>query len=360
MNASFSLPLLPPPVSLETFDILKKLIEAHRCLAELKGVAATIPNEEILIQTLALQEAKDSSEVENIITTHDELFKLELDESRGEPAAKEVARYVSAMRVGFEGVRKTGLITVSQIVAIQQALENNTAGIRRLPGTTLRNLATNEVVYRPPQSYDEIMPLMSDLESFINDHNRLPIDPLIKMAIIHYQFESIHPFYDGNGRTGRILNILYLVANDLLNLPILYLSRYINRNKTAYYNHLQSVRDSATWEEWVLFILDGVVITSRQTIALIEKIRVLMLDYKHRIRRELPRIYSQDLLNNLFRHPYTRIEFLRQVLGVSRPTASRYLEQLVEAGFLEKHRLGRANYYINTALVKLLVEVSEL
>jgi len=201
---------------------------------------------------------------------------------------------------------------------------------------------------------------MSDLESFINDPTRMQIDILIKMAIIHYQFESIHPFYDGNGRTGRILNILYLVANGLLNLPILYLSRYIIHRKTDYYQKLQEVRTSGAWEAWVLFILDGVIATSVQTIKLVDQIRTLMLDYKHRIRQELPRIYSQDLLNNLFRHPYTKIEFLQNDLKVSRVTAGRYLDQLVAAGFLAKHRHSRSNYYVNTDLVNLLVELPPL
>ncbi|NLL82638.1 MAG: Fic family protein [Lentisphaerae bacterium] len=360
MPETFILPPLPPKVNLETHAVLKRLIEAHRHLAELKGVAATIPNEDILIQTLALQEAKDSSEVENIVTTHDELFKADLESTQAAGSAKEVARYVAAVRVGFNAVRQTGLITVNQLIAIQQTLENNNAGIRKLPGTTLRNLATNEVIYTPPQSHAEIIALMSDLESFINDPSCAQIDPLVKMALIHYQFESIHPFYDGNGRTGRILNILYLVANGLLNLPILYLSRYIIHHKAEYYHKLQAVRTSGAWEEWILFILDGVIATSVQTIRLVAEMRTLMLSYKHRIRQELPRIYSQDLLNNLFRHPYTKIEFLQNDLKVSRATAARYLDQLVAAGLLTKRRHSRSNYYVNTALVTLLVELPPL
>lgn len=353
----FNLPLLPPSVDFETKAILKKLVEANRYLAELKGVAATIPNENILIQTLALQEAKDSSEIENIVTTHDDLFKAELADESASPAAKEVSRYVNALRVGFVSVRKTGLITLNQILDIQRELEQNTAGFRKLPGTALRNKATGEVVYTPPQHPAQIVKLMSDLELFINDPERLDADPLVKMAIIHYQFESIHPFYDGNGRTGRIINILYLVANGLLNLPVLYLSRYIIQNKGDYYRLLQEVRTKQAWEQWVLFMLEGIATTSRQTIQLITRIRFIMLDYKHRIREQFPSFYSQDLLNNLFRHPYTKISFIQQDLNVSRLTATRYLEKLVDAGFLEKRRHGRTNYYINTPLVELFVNL---
>jgi Fic family protein len=354
MNA-FELKPLPPAVDLETREILRKLAEAHRHLAELKGIAATIPNESILFQTLALQEAKDSSEIENIVTTHDDLFKARLADESAKPAAKEVSRYVDALQVGFDAVRRTHLITVNQIIEIQRTLEQNDAGFRRLPGTALRNLDTGEVVYTPPQDHDTIVTLMTDLERFMNDPSRLSVDPLIKMAILHYQFESIHPFYDGNGRTGRILNILYLVANGLLNLPILYLSRFVIRHKPEYYRLLQAVRDEGAWEPWVIFMLEGVAATSRQSIGLIVQIREMMLDYKHRIRKELPKIYSQDLLNNLFRHPYTKIAILQQELSVSRLTATRYLDRLASAGYVEKRRFGRVNYYMNTPLVNLFL-----
>jgi cell filamentation protein, protein adenylyltransferase len=353
----FELKPLPPKVELETKAVLRKLAEAHRHLAELKGIAATIPNESILIQTLALQEAKDSSEIENIVTTHDDLFKAQLADESANPASKEVASYVAALRVGFESVRKTHLIGVNQILKIHRPLEKNDAGFRKLPGTALRNLATGGVVYTPPQHHDRIVELMTDLDSFINDPARLPVDPLVKMALIHYQFESIHPFYDGNGRTGRILNILYLVANGLLNLPVLYLSRFIIQNKPKYYGLLQAVRDREAWEEWILFMLEGVAVTSRQTTDLVIRIRDMVLDYKHRIRKQFPKLYSQDLLNNLFRHPYTKIAILQQDLSVSRLTATRYLDQLAAAGYLKKRRYGRVNYYINTPLVNLFVNL---
>lgn len=356
----FDVKPLPPLVDLETKPILKKLTEAHRYLAELKGVAASIPNESILINTLSLQEAKDSSAIENIVTTHDELYKacVFADEAIN-PAAKEVARYAAALRQGFQAVRKTGLITTNLILEIQQTLEQNRAGFRKLPGTTLKHLATGETVYIPPQDPQRIVELMGDLDRFINDDALSPLDPLIKAAMVHYQFESIHPFYDGNGRTGRIVNILYLVARGLLNLPILYLSRYIIHTKADYYRLLQTVRDKGTWEEWVLYVLNGIADTSRQTITLVEGIRRTMLDAKHRIRKQFPKIYSQDLLNNLFRHPYTKIGFLQEDLSVSRLTATRYLDRLVTAGFLKKHRIGRSNYYVNTALVNLLTSGTE-
>lgn len=354
---SFELPALPPPVDLETKAILKKLTEAHRHLAELKGVASAIPNESILIQTLALQEAKDSSEIENIVTTHDDLFKAQLADESAQPAAKEVAQYADALRVGFDSVRKSGLITLNHILQIHETLEKSNAGFRKLPGTALRNRATGEVVYTPPQDHARILALMGDLESFINEPGRLDTDPLIKMALIHYQFESIHPFYDGNGRTGRIINILFLVANGLLNLPILYLSRFIIQNKPDYYRLLQEVRTRDAWESWVLYMLEGVAVTARQTTRLVTEIRAMMLDYKHRIREQFPRMYSQDLINNLFRHPYTKISILQNEISVSRLTATRHLEKLVEAGFLEKRRFGRTNYYLNVPLVNLFINL---
>ena len=346
---------LPLQSEIETKQTLKKAASAHRFLAELKGVAASIPNESILINTLVLQEAKDSSAIENIITTDDELFRAELFENFVGPAQKEVQNYATALRFGFQKVRDHGVLTNNFILEIQQLLEGNRAGFRKLPGTALKNEQTKEVIYTPPQDYDTIVSLMSNLERIINDDTFWPIDPLIKMAAIHFQFESIHPFYDGNGRTGRIINILFLVEQDLLRLPILYLSRYIIRNKGNYYRLLQRVRDEGDWESWVIFILDSVEQTARESIQTINKIRDLMLDYKHRIREQFPAMYSQDLLNNLFRHPYTKIEFVVNDLRVSRLTATRYLDKLTTSGFLEKHKLGRSNYYINQPLLNIFL-----
>jgi len=350
----YNIPLLPPKQDLETKSILKKLPSAHRRLAELKGVAATIPNESILINTLTLQEAKDSSAIENIITTHDELYKAQLfEELISNASAKEVNNYAESLKQGFDLVRNKKILTTNHIIEIQQILEQNDAGFRKVPGTALINQATGENIYTPPQDYDTIVKLMDNMVKFMNDSIESDLDPLIKMAIIHHQFESIHPFYDGNGRTGRIINILYLVIQDLLDLPILYLSRYIIKNKADYYKLLQQVRDTGNWEEWIIYILNGVEQTAKETIILISEMRKLMQDYKVRIRKEFPKMYSQDLLNNIFRHPYTKIEFVMKELMVSRITASKYVELLVSKGFLTKEKIGRSNFYINVPLFRL-------
>ncbi len=354
-NSLQTLPL-PASISLETTEILKKLAQAHRQLAELKGITSTIPNEQILIRTLTMQEAKDSSEIENIITTHDELFQANLVETILNPAAKEVSQYAIALQRGFAQVRTNQLIRLEDILNIHEQIEQNKAGLRKLPGTQLLNQTTGEVVYSPPQDPEHVKNLMANLVSFINDDSLSDLDPLIKMALIHHQFESIHPFYDGNGRTGRIINILYLVINDLLDLPVLYLSRYITQNKARYYQLLQQVREQQDWEQWVMYMLDGVEQTAKQTILQINTIRSMMQDYKHRIRSELPKLYSQDLLNNLFSHPYTKIEYLQNDLGVSRVTATRYLELLVEKQFLQKQKIGRSNFYINQPLLELFLQ----
>jgi len=359
MNMAYSVTPLPleDETGLETRAVLKKAASAHRYLAELKGIAASIPNEAILINTLTMQEAKDSSAVENIVTTHDDLYKAGLFTDYLNPAAKEVQDYAAALKRGFDQVREIKIIRLGDIIDTQQALEKNKAGLRKLPGTELKNQQTGEVIYTPPQDARQVELLMGNLVDYINDSELSDCDPLVKMAIIHFQFESIHPFYDGNGRTGRILNILYLLTQELLTLPVLYLSRHIIRNKAEYYQKIQAVRDNnsdnTAWEPWLLFVLDGVEKTAQQTIYLIEQIKVLMMNYKHRIRQELPKIYSQDLLNNLFSHPYTKIEFMMNDLGVTRLTATKYLDQLVDKSLLKKQKVGRCNYYINTPLCEL-------
>ena len=351
-----TLPLLPPSIDLETKLVLRKLAVAHRYLAELKGVVGTIPNEAILINTLTLQEAKDSSEIENIITTHDEIYKSSLFEDVIQGSStKEVSRYAKALRAGFSSVKESGLITTNLIISLYQELEQNDGGLRSQAGTTLKNQTTGEIIYTPPQDYNDVIHLMTNLEKFINDNSMLDADPLVKMAVIHHQFESIHPFYDGNGRTGRIINILYLVAQGLLDIPILYLSGYIIQTKQKYYELLQLVRDHNSWEEWLIYILEGIEYTSRTTISLVVEIRTLMQKYKHGIRSELPKIYSQELINNLFNHPYTKIEYLQRDLNISRLTASKYLSLLDKHGFVKKQKMGRYNYYINEPLFKLFV-----
>lgn len=351
---AWSLTELPLSKNIETINVLKALPKAHAALAELKGIASSIPNQEILINTLGLQEAKDSSAIENIITTHDDLFKSELNfGSFSSLQAKEVQNYISALKKGFELVKTKGLLLNNSILQIQQALEENNAGFRKLPGTSLKNASTGEVIYTPPQDYNTISRLMTNLEQYINDSELQAFDPLVKMAIIHFQFESIHPFYDGNGRTGRIINILYLILENLQTLPILYLSNYIIKHKSNYYKYLQEVRDEENWENWLLFMVNGIEETSRETIDLILKIKGLMQQYKHDLRSKY-KFYSQDLLNNLFKHPYTKIEFLVKDLGISRLTAANYLNKLSEDGFLVKEKLGKGNYYINKPLFNIL------
>ena len=357
-DPDYKLPLLPLNIDLETKLVLKKLKEASRALAELKGVALSMPNQSILINTLSLQEAKDSSAIENIITTHDELYRSSPQlGDYASLAAKEVHQYASALRNGFQAVKENGLLTNNYIQEIQAELEGNNAGFRVQPGTVLKNSQTGETVYTPPQHPQEIQQYMQNLEKFINENDSSDLDPLIKMAIIHHQFESIHPFMDGNGRTGRIINILYLVKEELLDTPVLYLSRYINQNKADYYNMLQAVRDKDEWEAWILFMLDGVLKTSYQTIQLIKDIRQLMQVHKEKLRNELPKLYSQDLLNHLFNHPYTKPAFLGEELKITRPTVTRYLGELTRVGILSMHKIGKHNLYINDDLFNLLHNV---
>ncbi|GBU07248.1 hypothetical protein AwDysgo_05790 [Bacteroidales bacterium] len=357
MRQRYNIPVLPLALDLETKKVLIQLNAANRQLAELKGVSLTIPNEKILINTLTLQEAKDSSAVENIVTTHDDLYRAGADITMS-AATKEVLNYSNALKYGFELVCKNKLLSNSNIKEIQQELEQNDAGFRSAPGTALKN-QQGEIVYTPPQNKQKIEDYMSNLELFINNDEISDIDPLIKMAIIHHQFESIHPFYDGNGRTGRIINILYLVNKGLLDIPILYLSRYITRNKAEYYRLLQTVRDSngsaELWQEWICFILKGIEQTAQQTTILVKEISRLMAEYKQKMRPEFGKSYKHELLNNLFNHPYTKIEFVMQDIGVGRVTATKYLDKLVDMNLLEKSKVGRTNYYLNMALIKLFV-----
>jgi Fic family protein len=337
----------------ESPAILKQLTAASRSLAELKGVIASIPQQGILINTLGIQEAKDSSAIENIVTTHDELYQQEaLPETIQSAEAKEVHRYRQALHLATDLVRQTGLVTVNHITDIQRELLESETGIRTMPGTTLRN-TRGEVVYTPPRDHDEILELLRNLESFINEPDLFDVDPLIKMALIHHQFESIHPFYDGNGRTGRILNVVYLVKEQLLDIPVLYLSRPLVQSKSDYYRLLQAVRDQDAWEEWVQYMLRAVRLSADDAIITINGIRDAMLAAKHQIRAQ-HKFYSQDLINHLFAHPYTKIDFMEQALNVSRPTATKYLDELTQSGILGKHRMGRSNYYVNRSLWAIL------
>lgn len=359
MAKTYTIPKLPLGIDLETKEILKQVNLANKALAELKGVAHTIPNEGVLINSLVIQEAKESSEVENIVTTHDEIFQADLSVSNYavSSAAKEVMNYREAMLEGFSRVKENMLLTNNIIKNIQEKLEKNKAGFRT-SAVTLQN-SKQEIVYAPPKTGDEVEHYMSNLEHFINNSELSDLDPLIKLAIIHHQFESIHPFYDGNGRTGRIISVLYLVQNRLLDLPILYLSRYITRNKADYYKLIQAVRDNdgdiKDWQNWVMFILKGIEVTSKETIILINGIAQLMAQYKAILKPVFGKTYKHELLNNLFFNPYTKIEFIERDMNVQRKTAAKYLDMIVDLKLLTKMKKGSSNYYINNALFELFL-----
>ncbi len=346
---------IPAAASLEVKAVWQGLAGAHRHLAELKGLCEALPNSAILLDTLSIQEAKDSSEIENIITTHDELYAYD-PRGAASAAAKEVQNYIAALRVGSADVAASGLIRLSTILRVQAAVEMNNAGFRRLPGTVLKNETTGVTVYEPPQDAVLVEKLMSVLVDFIHADDDL--DPLLRMAIAHHQFESIHPFYDGNGRTGRILNLLMLQRDGLLDLPVLYLSRYITSTKDRYYRLLQSTRETGHWVDWCVYLLRGVAVTAKSEIRLVKDLRELMQATKQRLRADLPKLYCQELLNNLFRYPYTKIEFVEHDLGVSRITAAKHLDTLATRGFVEKTKIGRSNFYINRPLFELLTHIS--
>ncbi len=342
-------------VDLKTEKILEQLTLASRALAELKGYANTIPNMHILINAVTINEAKDSSEIENIVTTHDDIYKVLTESGYKEENAKEVVDYRNAIWTGYEQIKKDEYINTNTIVKIQSIIEHNNAGIRKLPGTELKNSISGETIYIPPQSEAEIRNYLKNLEDFINDSED-DIDPLIKVCLIHYQFESIHPFYDGNGRTGRILNILYLVLNKLIDSPILYLSKYINKTKQEYYKLFNEVRLNNNFENWIIYILKGIEITSKETIRLIQKIQNEIKNYKEEFRNNLPKIYSKELLESLFYEVYTKISYVEKACNVTRITATSYLNQLEKIGLLEKKKVGREKIYKNIRLIKLLSE----
>ena len=294
---------------LKTPRILETLNEASRSLAELKGFANSIPNQHILINAITINEAKDSSAIENIVTTHDSIYKVLTESGYKDESAKEVVDYRSAIWRGFEIIKEKGFISTNVLVELQGMIEHNKAGVRKNPGTKLVNSKTGEVIYTPPQEEKEIRDLLKNLEDYINKNDD-EVDPLIKMALVHYQFESIHPFYDGNGRTGRILNVLYLVLNNLLDSPILYLSNYINKNKEQYYKLFTEFRENNNYEDWIIYILKGIEETSKNTIELIKLIQGEMGSYKEEFMTKLPKIYSDELLDSLFFEVYTNISSL--------------------------------------------------
>jgi Fic family protein len=355
-NKAFNdLPLLPPQKSLvETIAILKQESKSAVALAELKGLSNTLPNPNILINAVILKEAQASSGIENVITTQDKLYQaLYAKSAKPDLATKEVLRYREALLLGTRLIKERGFLNTNGILAIQNELEENNAGLRKLPGTALINDLTHEVIYTPPDNFDTISDLMQNLEGYLNN-DADDISPLIKLAIQHYQFESIHPFYDGNGRTGRIINVLYLILKGLLNEPILYLSSYIIQNKGDYYRLLQGVRTKNNWEDWILYMLKGIEETAQSTIEQINNIHLLFVETQKLVHEKLPRIYSKDLIEQLFIHPYCKIEFLVENLKLNRKTAGSYLKSIEDLGILSVEIKGKEVIYVNTKLYKLL------
>ena len=351
-----ALQFLPPDrEKIETISVLRQVGDTAASMGELKGLAHTLPNPKILLNALILREASASSEIENIITTQDRLYQaLTLRNQPDDAATKEVLRYREALLTGFHALISLGFISTNTIVKIQQVLKENSAGVRRLPGTALKNAITGATIYTPPDQYETILALMQNLEQYMHDED--DISPYIKLAVQHYQFESIHPFYDGNGRTGRILNVLFLILKGCLDQPILYHSKYIIERKTDYYRLLQEVRTKDNWEEWVLFIIKGIEQTAKETIVKIHKINALFGSTVEIIRKEKPKVYSKELVELLFVQPYCRIETVVEQLGVTRPTASRYLNELATAGILRRQQVWKDTLFIHEALADLLKE----
>lgn len=346
-----SLPLLPPATELESKQVLKACTLARVALAELKQAAELIPNQTMLINTIPLLEAKDSSEIENIVTTTDRLFQHAHNEVHADPATKEALRYRTALHRGFKSLAEKPLCT-STAVAVCQFLKGAETDIRRTSGTQLANDKTGAVIYTPPQSETLIRDLLSNWEQFL--HNQPDLDPLVRMAVAHYQFEAIHPFADGNGRTGRVLNILYLIQEKLLNLPILYLSRYIIQHKADYYRLLLEVTSLGHWEDWVMFMLRAVEETAQWTSAKIAAIKALAEHTVQYVKQQRPKIYSRELVDTIFEQPYCRIANLVDNGVAQRQSASKYLHELVQLGVLREVMMGKEKLFVHPKLMLLL------
>ena len=348
----FELQYLPfESAKMETYNVLKAEIHASRALSELKGIANVIPSQFLLVNSIVLQESKNSSEIENIVTTQDELYRgLSETATTIDPATKEVMFYREALYIGLDALKKHKFISINDIVNIQKVVVQNDGGIRSLPGTKIVNERTNTVVYVPPQTKEEIDAYLKNFTEYLNNDD----DSLVKLAVLHHQFESIHPFYDGNGRTGRILNILYLILKGHLDLPILYLSSYIIKNKDYYYSLLQKVHTENDWESWILFILKGIEETAKETVEKVKNIKALLDTQSEKVKTELPKIYSKELLETVFENPYCKTEFVVRDLGVERKTASRYLHKLEDIGILRCVKAGKDNLFINDTLIKVL------
>ena len=348
------LPLLPPSGEIETKAVLKKVAAAGRSLAELKGLGSTIPNQSILVNSLVLREAKASSEIENIITTNDALFKaFTTGSSSVDPATKEVLRYRTALWEGFNELKKRGLMTTNLFVKLVQIINENQAGIRVLPGTVIQNTRTGAILYTPPTGEFVLREKLKNLEEYI--HAEDETDPLIKLAIVHYQFEAIHPFSDGNGRTGRIINSLFLVSQGLLDLPILYLSKYIIEEKSEYYRLLRAVTAKGEWEKWILYMLEAIQTTAIETREKIVSIRKLIDKTLEIGRTKLPaKVYSKELIELLFHQPYTKVQNLVDADIAERKTAAVYLRELEKVGILRSQKAGKEVLFLNVKLFQLL------
>ena len=357
INPFNELPPLPPKKEIETKQVLLKTISASRALAQLNGAIANLPNPGLFLDTIHLQEAKASSEIENILTTHDDLYQSVVAEKQFDSqATKEVLSYKEALWLGIERMEAKPFMTTNLCIEIVQCIKKNTSGIRTVPGTTLSN-ANGEIIYTPPSGETVIREKLADLEKFINQDNSL--DPLIKMALMHYQFEAIHPFADGNGRTGRILLLLYLKMEKLLDIPAIYLSGYIIKNKAGYYKRLRNVTENGDWEGFILYMLDMVETTANRGLAQLKEITALMEATAEDIKAKLPGVYSKDLIEILFRLPYTKRKFLIEA-GVGSPkTVGNYLMSLENNGFLKSIRVGKEKLYLNQKLMEILKRQTE-
>lgn len=351
--ANNHLPLLPPKKFVENAVILKQLIKTHRVLAELKGYSEMLPNKHIVLNAIILQEAKDSSAIENIITTHDELYKaIALQRKDTKTEVKEVLNYRTALYKGLADIKNKGFLSTNMIISIQNEIEDNNAGLRKLPGTKLMNDRTGEIMYTPPDNENSILNLMKNIEEFIN-YDDDELDPLIKMAMLHYQFEAIHPFYDGNGRTGRIINVLYLVLKNLLQEPFLYLSSYIIKHKNEYYRLLRKVTIEGSWDEWILYMLKAIEETSTRTLELSQNIIHILEKTSNKIKVKKNKIYSRELVNVLFSNLYCKISDMTDNNIASRNIASTYLKELEDIGVLKAEKIGRKVVFVNKELYNL-------
>jgi len=350
------LPHLPPAqINLETPGILRQLAKASRHLGELNGLCASLPDPQLLINTIVLQESKNSSAIENIVTTQDELYKAASEDDTSSVAAREVLSYREALFAGLKKMKaQKNLLLVKTMVEIVQTIKQNKAGIRNTPGITLKNAINGEVIYTPPCCEEVIREKLTHLEKFINDNEYSSLDSLLKMTLIHYQFEAIHPFADGNGRAGRIINALYLVQQDLLTQPVLYLSAYIVKHKTEYYQLLRGITEKNNWHDWIMYLLTALIETAKLTTKKIKEMLILRDAHEKQMKKILGASFNYDLLKLMFTLPYLKIELLTKNEIAHRQTAAVWLKKLVDADILKTQKIGRTTYYINYKLMELL------